>query len=461
MPTTEKPNIVFVLYDNIGWGDWGVYGGTTATPRIDEFAGQGVRFNNYNVESQCTPTRAACLTGRLPSRSGTYAVPLPGQGAYGLSPWEYTLAELLSDAGYATSAWGKWHLGEVEGRLPTDQGFDEWWGYRNTIDEAGYSSYAGFRELVKDGVVEQPKIWEAKRGEKPVAVADLDLAIRPLVDEKIAGLATDFIQRKAKDGEPFFTYVAFSHVHPPEAAHPDFDQTSPERNGRYADIIAETDYRFGQILDAIDDAGIADNTIVLLLSDNAAGGVDATLGGSNGPWHGNFMTPPFEGSMRVPGMVRWPGKIPAGVVTNELLSAVDWFSTLATLAGAADRVPTDRPIDSVDVSEFLLGNADSTGRESILFCGPDGEPMSVKWHDIKVVLRYAEGIGEPICKPMFPHVYDLSSDPGEQYNLMSEKLDMGWMFAPAFREVGAYLRSVAQYPNTKPGEDFEGYKQTA
>lgn len=238
MAEAEQPNIVYILHDNTGWGDWGPYGGNTATPRIDEFASQGIRFNNYTVEAQCTPSRSAILTGRLPSRSGTFAVPLPGQGAYGLCPWEYTIAELLSDAGYATSLWGKWHLGEVEGRLPNDQGFDECWFERNTTDEAGYTSYAMYRELAEKFGLETPKLWEGVKGEKAKPVADLDMAVRPFLDEKIAEKASDFIKRKAKEGTPFFTYVAFTHFHPPEAVHPDFDQTSPDRVGGYADIVA-------------------------------------------------------------------------------------------------------------------------------------------------------------------------------------------------------------------------------
>ena len=131
----SQPNVVFVLCDNVGWGDFGVYGGGTATPRIDQLAGEGIRFNNYTVEAQCTPTRSAILTGRQSVRSGTFKVPFPGEGEAGLAPWEYTIAELLSDAGYTTSLFGKWHCGDTEGRLPTDQGFDEWWGYRNSVDE--------------------------------------------------------------------------------------------------------------------------------------------------------------------------------------------------------------------------------------------------------------------------------------------------------------------------------------
>ena len=122
---TRPPNIVLIVSDDQGYSDLGCYGGLAPTPRLDQLASEGMRFKNYNVEAQCTPTRSAILTGRQPKRSGTVSVPLPGQGHYGLSHWEYTLAELFSDAGYATSLFGRWHLGDVEGRLPTDQGFDE------------------------------------------------------------------------------------------------------------------------------------------------------------------------------------------------------------------------------------------------------------------------------------------------------------------------------------------------
>ena len=185
-------------------------------------------------------------------------------------PWEYTIAELLSDAGYATSLWGKWHLGETEGRLPTDQGFDEWWGYKNSADETGYTSYATFNAIAKaQGHSRRPKIWEGKKGDKSSPVREFDLEVRPLLDELIVEKATDYIKRAAKGDKPFFTYVALSHVHPPEKAHPDFDQTDPTRLGLYADLIAEMDHRVGQIVDCVEEAGIADNTIIVFSSDNA------------------------------------------------------------------------------------------------------------------------------------------------------------------------------------------------
>src|SRR5271169_419837 len=456
----QKPNIVFILVDNVGWGDFSIYGGSTPTPRIDKLAREGIRFNNYTVESQCTPSRTAILTGRQSVRTGTFRVPYPGEGKNGLAPWEYTIAELLSDAGYATSLWGKWHLGDTEGRLPTDQGFDEWWGYRNTSDEAGYTAYAAYRAMAKAKGIESPKIWEGKKGQKSIAVRELDMKVRPLLDELIVGKPTDYIKQAAKGNKPFFTYVAFSHVHPPEKAHPDFDQTDPTRLGLYADLIAEMDHRVGQIVDCVDEAGIADNTLIVFSSDNAALCVpSAGFGGSNGPWRGDFFTPPTEGSMRVPAMVRCPKTVPAGVITEQMLSAHDWYKTFAALAGALDKVPTDRPMDGVDASQFVLGQSKTTGRDSLVFFGPDGSLMSVKVHNIKVWLRYSESIEKPIVTAQFPMIFDLGSDPGEKNSLFADKMDVGWMFFTIFPFIGEYQKSIAQYPNIKPGEEFTGYRE--
>jgi arylsulfatase len=457
--TTTRPNIVFILCDNVGWGDFSCYGGSTPTPRIDKFASEGIRFNNYTIESQCTPTRSSLMTGRQSVRSGTYTLPIPGEGPNGLAPWEYTIAELLSDAGYATSLWGKWHLGEIEGRLPNNQGFDEWWGYKNSADEAGYTSYATYRAIAKLKGMESPKIWEGRKGQKSTAVRELNLEVRPLLDELIVDKATDFIQRNAKGDKPFFTYIALSHVHPPEKAHPDFDQTDPKRLGLYADLMAEMDHRVGQVVDCVEQAGIADKTLIVFSSDNATCYVPAFgFGGSNGPWRGDFSTPPSEGSMRVPAMVRWPGRVPAGVITEEMLSSHDWYKTLAALAGASDRVPTDRPMDGVDASKFLLGESEHTGRESLVFFGPDASMMSVKAHNIKVWLRYCEGFDKPILKPQLPIVFDLGSDPAERNNLFNDKMDIGWEMAVVLPAVFEYMQSFARYPNIKPGEEFTGYK---
>jgi arylsulfatase A-like enzyme len=452
----QKPNIVFILLDNVGWGDFGVYGGTTPTPRIDKLASEGIRLNNYNVEAQCTPSRSALITGRMSVRSGTFTVPRPGQGESGLAPWEYTIAELLSDAGYATALFGKWHLGEIQGRMPNDQGFDEWWGILNTWDEAAYTSYP----LFKESGIKPPMIWEGKKGQQSTPVMPLDLNVRPIVDEKyIIPKTIDFIKREAHAKKPFFVYVGYSEVHPPVMVNPAFDGRSAERGGKYSDIIGELDFRVGQILDAIKEAGVDDNTIVVLTSDNGSLNslVSSLGGGSNGPWRGDFFNPPFEGSYRTVGIIRWPGKVPAGVVTNEILCAADLLPTLAGMAGVSNLVPKDRPIDGIDATAFMLGKSTTTGRDSYMFFGPDGELMSVKWKIYKVILRYSEGVDKPIVTPQFPMFYDLSSDPHEDWNLFATRLDCGWMLAPVYRAIMEYETSAKNYPNIKPGEDFKGY----
>jgi arylsulfatase len=475
-PQTTQPNIVFILVDNTGWGDFGVYGGTTATPRIDKLASEGIRFNNYNVEAQCTPTRSAIMTGRHPVRSGTSSIIPPAGGKMGLVPWEYTIAKLLSDAGYATALYGKWHLGDTQGRLPNDQGFDEWWGIPNTWDEAGYSSFPLFNDLVKEVLAKEkvpelldlpPHILEGRKGQPSKPVMDLDMKVRPIVDgEYLIPKTVDFIKRQAAAKKPFFVYLGYSELHPPSVPNPDFANKSPQRGGPYADLIAEMDYRVGQVVDAVKAAGIEDNTIVILSSDNATGGLyggdGVPYGGSNGPWRGNFFYTPFEGSMRVPCIVRWPGKVPTGVVTDEILAAVDWLPTLASLAGASHLVPKDRPIDGKDTSAFMLGKSATTGRDSYMFFGVDGELMSVKWHYYKMVLRYVPGpplqaVDNGIVTPQLPKFFDLSSDPHEDFNLWASTLTMGWVLVPMREIIGAYEKSVQEYPNIKPGEEFTGY----
>jgi arylsulfatase len=291
----------------------------------------------------------------------------------------------------------------------------------------------------------------------------LDLKVRPIVDGKyIVPKTVEYIRRNAAAKKPFFVYVGYSEMHPPIIGNPDFVGKSTQRGGLFADVIGEMDYRVGQILDAVKEAGIEDNTIVILSSDNAGGGAVPQVGpGSNGPWRGDFLNTPFEGSMRVPAIIRWPGKVPAGVVTNEMLAAVDWLPTLAGMVGASNLVPKDRPIDGVDASAFMLGTSKTTGRDSYMFFGIDGELLSIKWKIYKTIFRYTESpaIDKPYIRPQFPMFYDLSSDPHEDNNLFNSDLTCGWILSPDFKLIGEYERSLKEYPNIKVGEDFKGYKK--
>ena len=209
---TGKPNIVFILMDNLGYGEPGCYGGGitrgAATPRIDKLATEGTRLLNFNVEAQCTPSRSALMTGRFSIRSGTHSVPIGG-GIEGMTQWETTIAEKLSDAGYATAAYGKWHLGSDNGRLPNDQGFDEWYGIPRTTDEAFWPS----EPQAEAAGVPFEHIMEGRKGEKSRELQAYDLERRRMIDAEITTRTIDFMKRNVQSGKPFYTYIAYTLVH--------------------------------------------------------------------------------------------------------------------------------------------------------------------------------------------------------------------------------------------------------
>ena len=161
--------------------------------------------------------------------------------------------------------------------------------------------------------------------------------------------------------------------------------------------------------------------------------------------------------MRAPAMVRWPGHIQAGVVTDEIVSAVDWFPTLASLVGERGRVPDDRPIDGIDASTFLLGDSPTSGRDHVIYYGSDGAPMSVKWKTMKVVFRYSESTSGPIIRPQWPFVFDLIDDPTEEWDMIGKRLDAGWVLEPVAARLAALQASMVQYPNVEVGAEFTGY----
>ena len=210
----DKPNIVLVFMDNFGWGEPGFNGGGiirgAPTPRIDQLASEGLRLTNFNVESQCTPSRAAIMSGRYAIRTGNGSIPLGG-GVYGLVQWEVTMAEMLADAGYATGMFGKWHLGHTEGRFPTDQGFDEWYGIPNSSDETAWEVLDGYAESGVEGTY----IYEGKKGSAPRRVMDYNLeaarADRPGADEAVDRLHA----RQVKAKQPFFLFVPYTQTHYP------------------------------------------------------------------------------------------------------------------------------------------------------------------------------------------------------------------------------------------------------
>jgi arylsulfatase A-like enzyme len=452
----EKPNIVYILVDNWGWGDIGVQGSTIPTPRIDEFSSEGTRFTNFNVQNQCTPTRSALHTGRLPIRSGTQKVPAPGEPD-GMALWEYTIAELLSDAGYSTALYGKWHLGSKVGRMPNDQGYDEWWGINEGSNAAGYTSTTQW-----DSTVAQiPHIWQGKKGEKSTKVRIYNVDAKSKLDRETTEKTISFINKNAMDKKPFFTYVGFTHFHPPWGVHPDFKNKS--KAGIYADTKMEVDYNVGLILDAIKDAGIEDNTIVILTGDNGAanypspGLVTGEVGGSNGPWRGGLSTG-YEGGMRTPAMIRWPGNIPAGIVTDEIIADLDLYPTIANLIGEQQRIPTDRPIDGINQKDLLLGKQENSNREYVItYIG--NKVAAVKWRNMKVHFFAYESTHSVLREYTFPQLFDIKEDVKESYELWgNDGYIHAWVMEPVMKILTEKVISMKKYPNIKPGEDFNGYE---
>lgn len=451
----EKPNIVYILVDNWGWGDISIQGSTIPTPNIDAFAAQGLRLTNFNVQNQCTPTRSALHTGRYPIRSGTQKVAAPGEPD-GLSPWEYTIAELLSDAGYTTALFGKWHIGSTIGRLPNDQGYDEWWGINEGSNAAAYTSTPEF----DPDVVEIPHIWEGVKGKKSTRVRPFDKAAKNSLDSEATDRAIAFIESKARGERPFFVYVGFTHFHPPWGVHPDFANKSGA--GIYADTKLEVDYNIGQILGALDRAKIDKETIVLISGDNGAanypspGLVTGEVGGSNGPWRGGLSTA-YEGGMRTPAMIRWPGKIPGGKVSDEIVADLDWYPSLANLIGEASRIPDDRPIDGIDQSLFLLGKREKSSRDYVITYVGD-RVFAVKWRDIKVHFFTAEGTHSVIQSYTFPQVFNVREDPSESYELWgNEGYAHAWVMSPVSKLLSELKASMVQFPNIRPGGELPGH----
>jgi arylsulfatase len=376
-----SPNIVLILMDNFGYGEIGVYGGGVTrgapTPRIDSIAAEGFQLTNYNVEAECTPSRAALMTGRYGARTRLRPEGPPRSLWYGISKWEITLAEMLSDAGYTTGMFGKWHLGDTEGRFPTDQGFDEWYGIPNSSDRAFWPDSDSFQE---DAGVEFTYITTSKRGETPKKHEVYGRAKRATIDREITDHAIDFIKRAAKTKKPFFAYLPYTQTHEPVDAHPDFKGKTG--NGSFADVLAQTDVYVGEILDTIDELGLRDNTIIIFTSDNGREGIRRSFG-STGIWRGTMFSP-YEGSLRVPFLIRWPGTIPARQVSNDIVHAIDLFPTLANFVGG--EIPQDRTLDGVDQSDFLIGKAKKSARESMVIY-LTSELFGAKWRNWKILLK--------------------------------------------------------------------------
>ena len=440
MSNGSKPNIVLILADNLGWGELGCYNGGLVrgapTPRIDKLATEGLKFLNFNVESDCVPTRSALMTGRMPIRTGAMQS-VPAGLPQGLIPWEVTLAQLLSGAGYSTGMYGKWHLGDREGRYPKDRGFDEWWGIPRTTNESMFTSTPGFDSTV----VNLPYVMEGRKGEPARNVEVYDLEMRRRIDSELITRTNDFMRRQVKAKQPFFAYVPLTQVHFPTLPHRDF--AGKTGAGDFADSMVEMDFRVGQVIDEIAKLGIAENTILFFGSDNGPE-FRKPWRGTAGMWRGTYHTS-MEGSLRVPFMMRWPGKIAPGRISNEIVHITDLYTTLARIGGA--EIPKDRPIDGVDQLDFFLGKQEKSNREGFVFYIKQ-EMRAAKWRDWKMHFVWEP---EPNTGPIHletPWIFNVTRDPKEE---TEATMDGNWVRGPFRRMIDAFQDSLKRNPPIPPG----------
>jgi arylsulfatase A len=401
--SSEKPNIVLVNCDDLGYGDLACYGSKlNKTPCLDQMAAQGIRFTDYHVMSPvCSASRSSLLTGCYPQRVGMPGVLFPGN-AIGLHPDEQTIGDVLKGAGYRTKIVGKWHCGDQKPFLPTNHGFDEYYGIP-------YSNDMG---------IQGPPEAHAKRVPLPLMRDDDVIQQQPDqrgITERYAEECVRFI-RDNKD-QPFFLYLAHMYVHVPLFVPQRFLKQS--NNGGYGGAVECIDWVMQVLFDELERQGLGENTIVIFTSDN--GSRARGEGGSNDPLRGTKGTT-WEGGQRVPCIVRWPGKVPEGVVCDELVTSMDFMPTLARIAGTTE--PTDRTIDGKDISSLWLGEEGAASPHETFFYYRNFNLEAVRKGRWKLHVAKGTKFLSSETDPFDPELYDLEADIGETNNVIADHPDV-------------------------------------
>ena len=453
-----RPNIIFILTDDIGWGELGSYGGGklrgTPTPNLDTLASQGIKFLQHYAEPSCTPTRVALMTGRLPIRTGLDEVLFPGQDK-GLAAEEYTLAELLRDSGYRTAMFGKWHLGEKPEHQPTSQGFDyalytmynggPWPWKENshyydadneTIGEVPYELDMP-QDYEERYNIKLHGIMESRKGEKPKQIAELSLERYNIHENELTDAILSYVEESSKADKPFFVYWASNANQvffcPPEERRKDY----VDSGNCQAAQLAQHDKNVQRVVDKLKELNIEHNTLLVWVSDN-------------GPMYSFFPSAGFtylrgqkhevyEGGVRTPALARWPGVIAASSDPVDLVHVTDWYTTIARIADASKHIPRDRIIDGVDQTALLLAGEGHSRRDYVLhyqysFFGKRGAVLgAVRMGDLKFHLNK-----QPI------EIYNIKRDPKEQFSYPSKYL---WALLPLRRTVWEHETLMKKYPN--------------
>ncbi len=442
----KKPNFVYIMVDDAGYGDFSCFGQKKfKTPNVDRMAKGGMKLTDFYASSTvCAPSRSSLMTGHHSGRGyirGNKEIKPEGQ--HPLPMKAVTIPEVLKQSGYVSGMFGKWGLGApgTEGD-PMNQGFDRFYGLN--CQRQSHNFYP-------------THVWSDRK--------------KVMLDRKhyshtlIADECLKFI-RVNKDN-PFFCYVPFTIPHaamqspekriaPWRKKFPEFEKVTGKYGGSvitnpvaaFAAMMEHMDEDVGRILDLLEELKIDDNTLVIFTSDNG-GEMTPDYQGWNGPWRGSYFTAK-EGSLRVPYIVRWPGKVPAGKVSNEIVHQFDLYATVANITGG--KVPTDRIIDSKDMTDFFLGKQEESGRDGfVVYVGNDIH--GVKWQNYKMMFKEFEGglgTGKLNVFPM-PHFYDLYVDPKEEYPVtkaLGGILWQRWGHGPILVE---HEKSLAEEPPIKPG----------
>ena len=456
----KKPNIVYILTDDVGWGELGWQGGGkhrgAPTPTLDEMAYQGMRFWSAYAEPSCTPSRIAIMTGRHPVRTGLISVLWPGQ-TDGLSPEEETLAEVLSGGGYATAMWGKWHLGDLPEHGPTSQGFDyayyglyngapDFWqaGFEDDQGTMPFSDFPGYEAYLREtgiDLTDGKAGYVARKGEGRTPIQGPAGQLGPWRQEAFENESirqiTEYVREQAQGEKPFFVYWA-SYANQISASKEFLDAPGVDRQNRQASFMALHNKHVRQLLDTIEEAGIAENTLVVWWSDNGpmyafwpTAGYSLLRGGK-----GEVL----EGGVRVPGMAWWPGMIEPNQDPLDMIHLVDLYTTAARIGGVLDEIPDDRITDGLDQTALLL-DGEGHGRRHYMFHYSGAKLAAVRYRDHKVVIKGNKG-GLPDMS-----FFNVRRDPGEKYGPLYDGL---WAVTPLQNLMRSHMGRIQQFPHRSP-----------
>jgi arylsulfatase len=481
----EQPNILIIWGDDIGISNLSCYSDGVMgyrTTNIDRIAAEGARFTDYYGEQSCTAGRAAFVTGQNPYRTGLTKVGMPG-APIGLRDTDPTIARALRANGYATGQFGKNHLGDRDEFLPTMHGFDEFFGnlyHLNAEEEPeqrdypSESDFPNFRQRFGPrGVIHS---WANPDGTQRIEdTGPLTKKRMETCDEEFRDAAIDFIRRQHDADKPFFVWFNSTHMHFRTHGKPESKGRAGRWQSEYHDTMLDHDDVVGDLLDALDEMGLSENTIVVYSTDN---------GPHMNTWPDAGMTPfrseknsNWEGAYRVPCLVRWPGHIPAGTVLNGIISHNDWFPTLLAAAGVTDIVDQLKVggelegkhfkvhLDGHNQLPYLTGEADQSPRQYFFYVSDDGDLTAMRFDNWKIVFLEQRATGtlniwaEPYTHLRVPKFFNLRTDPYERADITSNTyydwlLDHAWLAVPAQAFAAQMLASLAEFPPSQKPASF-------